>query len=359
MVRKQRILLWTAFYPPHVGGMENNTAELVKRLRSRGYRVQVVTCDSTPEPSDAIRLPSWPLSNGACPLPKPTLGLLRVMAMRGFDIVSTQTRFFPTSFLGAIYALLHRVPLIHTERGTGHMVIASPIVSLISRFHDHTIGAWILRRARVVIGVSDAVCKFTRHLGVRVSIRIPNGVSVSPGYIRAPCLRHTILFVGRLIKGKGVQDLLAAVKRIPWNCKVIVVGDGPYRAELERLAAGSDVEFRGILTGKEIEVAYTSASICVNPSYSEGLPTSVMEAAAYGVPVVATDVGGTNEIIRHLSTGILVKPGDVESLAKAIHRLLDNPHWTAQMANRAKEFVVREYSWDTITDQYCQILESV
>jgi len=90
----------------------------------------------------------------------------------------------------------------------------------------------------------------------------------------------------------------------------------------------------------------------VNPSYSEGLPTSVLEACAAGCAVVATDVGGTNEIVLDGSTGFLVKPGDRQALTDRVNLLLENKSMRDTLGKNAKAYVMDNFSWDQIMEQW-------
>jgi len=354
-----KILVWASFYPPHVGGYEKNVAELSRRLVQKGHQVAVVTCkidDSLARESVngviVHRVPCKLLLDGLYPVPYLPLRQIG----NNFDVSITQTRFFPLSFLGALHSVRHKIPLIHVERGSRHPALANRAMSLASRLYDHTIGNWIVRTAQVTVGVSDAACEFARHLGARRVVRIPNGVTDTDCF-QTVHNNPTILYVGRLIRAKGVQDLIAVCDRIG-GCDLIIAGDGPYRRYLQSI---SDERpwFCGSVSGNLLNSLYHAADVFVNPSYSEGLPTSVMEAAVAGVPIVATDVGGTREIVQHGVTGRLVKPHDANALRDAIIWTLNNKDEARQRALKCREYVLKEFSWDKVTDRYCTLLASV
>lgn len=171
-----------------------------------------------------------------------------------------------------------------------------------------------------------------------------------------------IIFVGRLIFAKGVQDLLAAYKDLrarAIDIHLTIVGDGPYRKELERLAGQNGISFLGELNHAGVMKALKESDIFVNPSYSEGLPTSVMEAASVGLPIIATDVGGTNEIIVGGESGCLYPPHDVEALTDCLRYLIENPDERVAFGAKAKERVAEKFNWDRITEQYEDLLKEV
>jgi len=226
--------------------------------------------------------------------------------------------------------------------------------------YDHSIGYWIIKKARQVIGVSSTACQFTKHLGAKGPTRIPNGVVLLDGIDSSRLDASVILYVGRLIQAKGVQDLIEVFKMTSSRFHLAIVGSGPYCERLQEIASMCDnIRFYGELTGKSLEVLYRHAAIFVNPSYSEGLPTAVMEAAAAGVPLIATDVGGTQDIVQQGITGLLVKPKDIDGLMYAINWMLDNRETAWRMADVCRERLSSLYSWDKITDQYCELLEDL
>jgi glycosyltransferase involved in cell wall biosynthesis len=147
----------------------------------------------------------------------------------------------------------------------------------------------------------------------------------------------TFVFVGRLTRQKALPLAFAAVERVP-GARLVVVGDGPDRAELERLA-GERVELRGALPRDEALRVVAGATAAVLPSAWENLPHSAVEALSVGVPVVATAVGGVPEVVLDGENGLLVPPGDQEALAAAIRRVLEEPGLRERLAAAAKPSV--------------------
>jgi glycosyltransferase involved in cell wall biosynthesis len=274
--------------------------------------------------------------------------------------------------LGLIFAKLKRTPLVHTEYGARHSIISNKVIDLISRAYDHSIGALIVRSARRNIGVSEAACEFLKHLGATNIQLVHNGIDTTTFKKKedANCRQKlgisndaiVITFVGRLIYAKGVQDLISAFSRIKDTApevKLLIVGDGPYRAELEKLAQQTDchssILFLGQRNQDEVIDTLSATDIFVNPSYSEGLPTSVMEAASIGLPIIATDVGGTREIIADYKTGILIKAANTSQLEQKLRELLTNTQLRKELGANARIFVEQKFNWEKIAE----LVESV
>ncbi len=380
----KRILTFAAYFHPHIGGYEKNVHELSRRLVQRGCEVDIVTCNTEHSPAceelngiHIYRLPAWNALSSTYPIPKPCLTsfrILRKLLHKDYDVINTQTRFFVTSFLGLIFARVKRTPLVHTERGTRHSVVSNKVIDLISRAYDHSIGALIVKSARRNIGISEAACEFLRHLGATNIQLVHNGIDTTIFKKKEDinCRQKlgisndavVITFVGRLIYAKGVQDLISAFTRIKEanpNTKLLIVGDGPYRANLENLAhqndCRSDILFLGHKNQDEVIDILSITDICVNPSYSEGLPTSVMEAASIGLPIIATDVGGTGEIIANHETGMLVKTGDTGQLEQKLRELLTNTELRTVLGLNARISVNRKFAWDKITRDWIEAFE--
>jgi glycosyltransferase involved in cell wall biosynthesis len=169
----------------------------------------------------------------------------------------------------------------------------------------------------------------------------------------------TMTFIGRLVYGKGVQDLILTFPEIMNESKVklLIIGDGSYKPDLERLAKNvnkGNILFEGQKNRQEIAEILSTTDIFVNPSYSEGLPTSVLEAGAAGLPIVATDVGGTREIIEDGKSGFLVPAGDTQALKEKVCQLIKDKQLREDFGSNIQQFVKKNFDWDEITDKWIQ-----
>jgi glycosyltransferase involved in cell wall biosynthesis len=104
---------------------------------------------------------------------------------------------------------------------------------------------------------------------------------------------------------------------------------------------------------------YQKASLFILPSFAEGFPVTVLEALSCETPVIATDVGGIQELIKNCETGILVPPGDYIQLAKAIQYLLENADIRLKMARKGRELVIKQYSLETTCKKLCLVYEQL
>ena len=172
--------------------------------------------------------------------------------------------------------------------------------------------------------------------------------------------RSVATFIGRLIDGKGVDDLIEAFAGLQGlDALLCIVGDGPRRTDLEALARRSGLGDRCIFLGYQEEadaLALIRASdVVVNPSYTEGLPTSVLEAALLGRAVLASDVGGTPEVVCDRESALLVPAGDIEALREGLSVLLDDPQLRARLGARARAEAVRRFDRSASARRFAEL----
>ncbi len=179
--------------------------------------------------------------------------------------------------------------------------------------------------------------------GVDTRLFSPNGA--------APPGRPLILCVARQVVVKNLGLLLQACAQlrdrgVSFRC--VLVGDGPCRAELaaaqSRLGLESIVEMVGAVDQGQVLRYWQQAALGVLTSDNEGMPVCLMEAAACGVPVVATDVGGVRELVKHGATGLLVRSRDASALASRLEQLLGNPKLRTQMGRLARARAEEQFS---------------
>jgi len=224
---------------------------------------------------------------------------------------------------GGAVAALARVPFVVTLHGSG---TAGRFADLeLARRHPRLVRA-ILRRARTVVCVSDALAAAARRCGARDVRVIRNGVAV-PARTGREADPAEVLFAGRLSREKGIEELVAATQ----GMNLVVAGDGPLR--------GLVPSALGFVAHDELQRLYARAAVVVLPSHREGLPLTVLEAMAHGRPVVASAVGGIPELVEDGVTGILVPPGDVGALRAALERLLDDPVLRRRMGRAGRRRV--------------------
>jgi glycosyltransferase involved in cell wall biosynthesis len=241
---------------------------------------------------------------------------------------------------------------------------------------------WALKRVRYVTAVSfnllSELCALGLPSGVKSEV-ISMGVDTSrfdPSYRddglvrRLGIGRPLVLFVGRLYEQKGVRYLLEAMPRVLQSfpsAGLVVIGQGPLRADLERRAADLGIEgsvrFLGALPPEELPPFYASADVFVAPSIvgdsgdREAFGLVYAEAMASGCPVIGSAVGGTKELIISRQTGLLVRQKDPEALAAAICEVLRDAELRQQISSRALAWVRSRFEQSVVSQRYSQALK--
>lgn len=270
------------------------------------------------------------------------------------DLINTQDQY--TSIYGALAHFGTRIPVVTTRH-----VLEEPA----DTFRERTramMALWAIRHGcRSVVAVSDSVrCHLETRGGVPISKieTIHNGIDVeaySSQISRAEKRRalgwlsddRIVIMVAVLRRGKGHEILFEAIpslrRAIP-GVKIKIVGDGELDRELRSAARrfGTLVEFMG--QRLDIPELLGASDVLVLPSWSEALPTVLMEAGAASLPVVATDVGGAQEIVDNRKTGFLVPPGCSTALADRVIEVLKDPRRAREMGASARALIESRFS---------------
>ncbi len=355
---------FTTFYPPHVGGVEAYAAALhTEWLRRPGWRVTVVTSDQggpTPEEGradDRLRVVTYPLWEPVSGFGSPR-GPIGTLADRALveppDVVISHTRFYPASWLAGRFARRHGVPWVHVEHGGSAVQSSSAVVRTVASSYDRVLGVPVLRGADRVLSVSAGSADFVRRLSA-VEAHVARRGMVLPATAWSAPESPRALFVGRLVDAKGTHETVTALSGL--GMPLDVVGEGPGReamaAEATRL--GIEASFHGAVPPDEVQERMRAASVLVHPSHTEGLPTVVLEAAALGMPIIASDVGGTRDIIAGTDDGWLVPSRDPAALRSALEETLADPAASARRGTRARAGVNERFSWDQVIDEITQV----
>jgi len=224
------------------------------------------------------------------------------------------------------------------------------------RFYDHCDSAaravirFVLNHAATVIVATDSRRSWARSICRNANaVAVPNPVTpieVSP----APGERNMILFLGKLQQSKGIFDLLqavAAVRATVPGVRLICAGDGERIAvarHAERLGIADAVKFTGWVGPSGKRALLENAALLALPSYDEALPMSLLEAMSAGVPVIASPVGGIQEVVVEGVTGFLVAPGDVQTLERLLRSVLEDRALAARIGAAGRQSARLRYS---------------
>ncbi len=397
-----RICLLTTSFPRFKGDFAGAFVyELAKELARQGTGVRVVA-PGAPVSTGYEIVEGMEVARFQYMVPKRLQKLAYehggiTVALKKGLIEKFELPFFLASFLGSALKRVRGCDLIHAHwLGSGLMALLSkrtihmPVlltvrgtdVSLIdqsdlwSRISDFT-----LRKVDLITTVSE---KHRRKIiergfdGERVFL-IPNGIDVhrfeNAGKLKArkelrlPLKSKIILFVGNLIEVKGLNYLVDAIplvsKRVG-DFVFVIVGDGELKAPLMRKIVEHGltdcVDMVGVKPASEIPLWMNSADVLVLPSLSEGRPNVVLEAMACELPVVATAVGGTPELVKDGEVGFLIPPRSPESIAEKVVLLLRDKRLRERLGRNGRRFILEEgLTWQScarrFSELYCSLTE--
>ncbi|HEY8552935.1 MAG TPA: glycosyltransferase family 4 protein, partial [Burkholderiales bacterium] len=391
------VLLYTSQFPtPNDPNGGVFTAQLADAMAARADVEVVCPLPWCPDVGWTRRHPAWrlfvnvprALLRGSIPVHYPRFPLVPkvsgaaqpyLQALAAYPLVARLHRARPIDVIHGHWVYPDGVAATMIARRLGVPVVLTALGSDINVYGElklrrRQIG-WALARARAVTGVSRALVDKVIGLGAPAARAhyVPNGIDGARFRVPTPVERleararlgldpdrRYLLFLGRLHAVKGLPVLLRALASLAaaghLGFDTLLVGDGAERPALEaessRLGLKSRVRFAGERPHREVPQWLCAADALCLPSLMEGMPNVVLEAAATGLPVVASAVGAVPDIVSP-ETGILVPPGDAEALARSLHEVFDRS-WRREEVARASPAL----SWDAVAERYLAILSA-
>ena len=348
--------------PATYGGVEHHVQELAVRLAERGHDV-VVFCrrnytDSPQTSYRGVKLlypPTYQSKHLEAAIHSGVATMLTIG--RGFDIVHYHA--LGPGLWSPFPRWITRAKVIQTIHGLDY---DGPKWG---RFAGQVlrVGDWISQR------IPDAVVVVAAHLldhykGRRgLTVHIPNGVNSAMDQDDRVLERlgvgtgEYVLFVGRLIPEKGVDQLIKAFSMITTTHRLVIVGGSSYTDDYELTIKGlaSDdprVVLPGFVYGAELNALYSNAAVYVQPSLREGLPLTVLEAASHGLPLVLSDIPAHLEVLPQPRPGARTYPkGDIAALARSLEEAIAAAPAERNAAQTAGKQMMQRHQWDAVTDQ--------
>jgi rhamnosyl/mannosyltransferase len=350
-----RILHVYKDYFPVVGGIENHVKALAEAQAAAGHAVTALVCNpgarTIEENINGVRVvkvgrvatvASMPISPG---FPR---------ALRAIQPDITHLHYpYPLGEISQWLAGRARPYVI-----TYHADVTRAVQRLVMAAYSPLLLRGILRRAARVMVTSPIYAASSpnlRRIPERITV-VPLGVDTErfhPPHIPPAPRPITLLFVGRMRHYKGIDVLLRAMKALPSDVRLVLVGDGPKREAWEALSASLNlharVAFLGEVPDRSLPSLYRDADVFVLPATTraEAFGTVIAEAMASGLPCITTEVGtGTSYVVEDGATGFVVPPRSPEALAGALNRLIADPALRARMGAAGRDRALRLFRFD-------------
>lgn len=376
------ICVASAYFPPHMGGVEQYASNLSYALVQQGYNVIVLTCRLGSDPEierldSGITILRIPAHDAMQRLALIYPGFRRTEAWQELerthlDGMIVNTFLYPLCIHALKMAQQRSIPSYVLEHGSGYISLGNPVADSIIRLYERRMALLAHRFCPRFYGVSRKAADWLSSFGITASGVIPNAIDAS-AFRSCASNRNfrqelnlepntTIaVFTGRLIHEKGTEVLIECARamqnRVP-SVHLLVAGDGPARAHMESCKSDC-LHILGPLDRPDVAALLNQANLFLFPSsYPEGLPTSLLEAAACECYIITSDIGGANEVLMGQTYGTTLPRAETALFVKAIEAFLSNPESHRLQARACRAHVEENLSWTASSQLALQALTS-
>jgi len=357
-----RILFWTEFFVPHIGGIEVRVGQLATELCGRGHMCGVITNRSVDG------LPAKETWRGVSIYRLPIRDTLASRDIRGLRDIAEDVKELRRTFEPNLEEVFISGPSFIVQQLSNRMTKVPTIASLQGSLDGSLKFSAEMRKflasCSTVITVSEQLREHVCVCAPEIAgyLQLLHNCLPMPTLAPQPLPQDppTILCLGRLIPEKGFDVALRALARLKGRlerARMLIAGDGSERRNLESLSRELDlaarVEFLGWVNPGEVPALINRATLMVTPSrWQEAFGLVSLQAAQMGRPVVATRVGGIPEVVLDAETGLLVENEDVDGMTKAIASLLSDPERMHAMGEAGRRRAIELFDFQRYVDCY-------
>lgn len=362
---KPSILIFSAYVPPHVGGVERYTASLSKELVKFGYQVIVVTSNYDSRENTyiddgvtIIRLPIYSLFKNRYPIikfNKEEKDLIKKLDDYNIKSIIVNTRFYITSLIGVRYGSKNNIPVYLIEHGSNYVTLDNKFIDFFANRYEDMLSYYLKNKVNGFYGVSDACGKWLSNFGIEASGTWYNSIDMEQ--VVPEKVKHkeiNFLYAGRIIKQKGVYNILTSFSKLVSiydNIHLYIAGDGPELESYKENFTNGRIHFLGKLDYSELLEYYSLCDIFLYPPiHPEGLPSSIIEAGMMKCAVIGTDQGGIKEIIHNNENGFIVGNENTE-LESAMEKLILDSKLRVRFASNLYDTVKNNFSWEVTAEK--------
>ena len=356
---QKTIVIFSAYYIPHLGGIERYLGNLIREFIKLGIRVILVTSnyqnieeETISTDMHIIRLPIFNAWKNRYPIPKINKDEKRLISkLDDYDIdaIIVNTRFHLTSHIGANYGHKHNIPVYLIDHSSNYVTVNSKFWDFFGNRYEDVLTHYLKRRVTGWYGVSKACNEWLKHFKIQASGVWYNSINTNQKLPKRK--KHSginFLYAGRIIKQKGVENILISfinLSKKHKNINLYIAGIGEELEYYKKTYNQKNIHYLNQLSFKELLEYYAMTDIFLYPSlYPEGLPTSILEAGLMGCAVIGTLRGGSKEVLFDYNSMIVEE--NQESLEKAMDELLENPEKRKNLAKEMNKFVLNNFSWE-------------
>ena len=325
-----------------IGGIAQHVQGQASFLKQKGHEVDIISSENTfTIPIKRLKNPSFMVS-----------AFFKTKFKKGNDIIHAHNL---PSALPMKHASGKKVLTIHGIYSEQIKLLHGKFMGNLSSTYEKDALTW----ADAITVISKEAYDHYTKLGFKVH-HIPNAINISSlPQQKDKRFEKQIIFAGRLSKEKGILNLLEISKMLPSDTHILIAGSGPEEDRVKEVAKTQpNLHFLGYQTKEKTIALIRGSNVLVQPSLMEGLSSTILEAMACKIPIVATNVGGNKEILDNNKTGILVRLNSNDEILNEVLDLLSNKKKSNQLVENAFREVQR-YDWSNVGSLYLKLYEEL
>jgi len=325
-----------------IGGIAQHVQGLTNFLKNKGHEVEVISSENTfTLPIKGLKNPSFMIS-----------AFLKTKFKKNFDIVHA-----------------HNIPsalAMKNSSGKKILTIHGIFSQQIDQLHGTTTGNISKKYEKDSLDWTDAITVISKEsfdyytsLGYKV-FQIPNAIDIlSLSLDEDRIYPKQVIFAGRLSKEKGIKTLIEICKKLPNDIHVIIIGEGPETENIKKIESEhNNIHYLGSKTHSQTISLIKGSDVLIQPSFSEGISSTLLESMACKTVVIASNVGGNIELIQDQESGFLIEPTDHEMFCEKIIKLISNKSLREKLTTSSYE-TVKKYDWKNVGKQYLDLYNSL
>ena len=376
--------IFSALYLPNMGGIEKYTYNMAKALVARGNKVTIVTSllegtktSEVIEGIEIIRVPSFNLLNGRLPVSKPNKKFQNIKATllkRKFDVVIVNTRFYLHSIFGMRFAKKINSLLLTIEHGTNYLTFNNTFLDILVKVYEHSITAVGKRYCKNYYGVSHLCNDWLKQFKIDAKGVLYNYIDIEEVEMikSTPKISYRMLynipkdaivvtFTGRLVKEKGILNLVDAIDKLYQenkNIYLMIAGEGNCQTVLEQIH-NKNIILLGKLDFKHIIHLLSESNIFCLPSVSEGFSLSILEAVACRCYIITTEKVGAKELICNDKYGTVIKNNDTQLIYESLKKVLTEKKMMEKSVDLSYNKLVKDFTGESLVDTLEKVVKEL
>lgn len=375
------ICIFSAFYPPHLGGVEAYTQNLGKSLAKKNNDVTIVTSHTQNEPLhendegvEILRIQSKVLLNNRFPIPLPTIKVknqIEYLKNKKFDLVVINTRYYPICLIGLQIAKKSETTPLVIDHSSDYLSLSNPLFSAFAKQYEKKMTSLFLRNNAHFYAVSEKSSQWLQEFGITTHGLLPN--AIDPDLFRNSASKinwreslglsnnaFVVVYIGRLIEEKGAMETIYAIKSLiasHHDIHLCIAGNGPLKTTIEK-NQDSNIHYLGKLNSNNVSSLLRDSDVLCFPSkYPEGLPTVVLEAGAHKLGIIMSKTGGTTDLIPNKEFGIVLNDTEIDSIANAILCFYSDKDYMRSCGENISRRINALFTWDLTTKKLLATIE--